>query len=55
MFEAQIFMEYIINMQYICSINVFSSVQSLSHVQLFATPWTAAHQSAYLGFIHKKV
>ena len=21
----------------------FSSVQSLSHVQLFATPWTAAH------------
>ena len=22
----------------------FSSVQSLSHVQLFATPWTAAHQ-----------
>ena len=24
--------------------NQFSSVQSLSHVQLFATPWTAAHQ-----------
>ena len=23
---------------------IFSSVQSLSHVQLFATPWTAAHQ-----------
>ena len=23
----------------------FSSVQSLSHVQLFATPWTAAHQA----------
>jgi len=22
----------------------FSSVQSLSHVQLFATPWTAAHR-----------
>ena len=22
----------------------FSSVQSLSHVQLFVTPWTAAHQ-----------
>ena len=21
----------------------FSSVQSLSHVQLFVTPWTAAH------------
>ena len=24
----------------------FSSVQSLSHVQLFATPWTAAHQAS---------
>ena len=24
----------------------FSSVQSLSRVQLFATPWTAAHQSS---------
>ena len=23
----------------------FSSVQSLSHVQLFATPWTTAHQA----------
>ena len=23
----------------------FSSVQSLSHVRLFATPWTAAHQA----------
>ena len=23
---------------------MFSSVQSLSHVQLFVTPWTAAHQ-----------
>ena len=22
----------------------FSAVQALSHVQLFATPWTAAHQ-----------
>ena len=27
----------------------FSSVQSLSHVRLFATPWTAAHQ-AFLSF-----
>ena len=26
------------------SISQFSSVQSLSHVQLLATPWTAAHQ-----------
>ena len=24
----------------------FSSVQSLSRVQLFATPWTAAHQAS---------
>ena len=24
----------------------FSSVQSLSHVQLFATPWTTAHQAS---------
>ena len=24
----------------------FSSVQLLSHVQLFATPWTAAHQAS---------
>ena len=28
--------------------NQFSSVQLLSHVQLSATPWTAAHQ-AYLS------
>ena len=26
--------------------NLFSSVQSLSHVQLSATPWTAAHQDS---------
>ena len=25
---------------------MFSSVQSLSHVQLFVTPWTAAHQAS---------
>ena len=25
---------------------MFSSVQSLSHVQLFGTPWTAAHQAS---------
>ena len=25
---------------------VFSSVQSLSHVQLFETPWNAAHQAS---------
>ena len=28
------------------NINMFSSVQSLSHVQLFATPRTAAHQAS---------
>ena len=28
------------------SYSKFSSVQSLSHVQLFATPWTAAHQAS---------
>ena len=33
-----------INPEY--SLEVFSSVQSLSHVQLFATPWTTAHQSS---------
>ena len=26
--------------------NMFNSVQSLSHVGLFATPWTAAHQAS---------
>ena len=25
---------------------MFSSVQLLSHVQVFATPWTAAHQAS---------
>ena len=27
-------------------VRMFSSVQSLSHVWLFATPWTAAHQAS---------
>ena len=40
---AQCLLEY-------CSVGVnwllFSSVQLLSHVQLFATPWTAAHQAS---------
>ena len=30
---------------HLCSVQ-FSSVQSLSHVQLFATPWTAAHEAS---------
>ena len=29
-----------------CASTSFSSVQWLSHVQLFATPWTATHQSS---------
>ena len=33
---------YIINPHFEC----FSSVQSLSHVWLFVTPWTAAHQAS---------
>ena len=28
------------------SVNNFSSVQSLSRVRLFVTPWTAAHQAS---------
>ena len=31
----------------------FSSVQSLSHVRLFATPWTAAHQAS-LSITHSQ-
>ena len=35
------------NQIYICGdIYQFSSVQSLSHVQLFATPWITAHQAS---------
>ena len=32
--------------RYLFSSIQFSSVQSLSRVQLFATPWTAAHQAS---------
>ena len=32
--------------QYCNKLNQFSLVQSLSCVQLFATPWTAAHQAS---------
>ena len=31
---------------FFCSYTTFSSVQLLSHVQLFATPWTAARQAS---------
>ena len=36
----------LIVLYYIVSSSIFSSVQSLSHVQLFATPWTAARQAS---------
>ena len=29
----------------------FSSVQSLSHVRLFATPWAAAHQASLSSLV----
>ena len=34
------------DMTELLSIYIFSSVQSLSHVQLFVTPWSAAHQAS---------
>ena len=34
---------FLFSLSLVCSV---SSVQSLSHVQLFATPWTAAHQAS---------
>ena len=36
-----------------CKRAQFSSVQSLSHIQLFATPWTAAHQ-AFLSITNSR-
>ena len=32
--------------RFLTEVNNDQSVQSLSHVQLFATPWTAAHQAS---------
>ena len=34
---------------YLITLGAVSSVQSLSHVRLFATPWTAAHYQASLS------
>ena len=34
------------SISYRFSVPQFSSVQSLSHVQLFVIPWTAAHQAS---------
>ena len=38
--------QYDLILPWIKSAETFSSVQSLSHVQLFATPWTTAHQAS---------
>ena len=35
-----------VSMLYVVTLLQFSSVQSLSHVQLFVTPWTAARQAS---------
>ena len=45
----EIFLNLPKDMQLITS----SSVQSLSHIQLFATPWTAAHQ-AFLSITNSR-
>ena len=37
---------YPASLEFITSATTFSSVQSLSHVQLFVTPWTAARQAS---------
>ena len=37
----------------ICHCFLFSAVQSLSHVRLFATPWIAAHQAS-LSITHSR-
>ena len=40
-------LNHIVHLKVILYINyTFSSVQSLSHVRLFATPWTSAHQTS---------
>jgi len=36
----------VISIRFITKPKGYHSVQSLSHVQLFATPWTAAHQAS---------
>ena len=37
---------YLFKVLFLFPIDEFSSVQSLSHVRLFATPWTTAHQAS---------
>ena len=44
--RCQIYNGYIHTQREKCSSFQFSSVQSLSHIQLFATPWTAARQAS---------
>ena len=43
-FICQLSLNCILNVH---SFSPFNSVQSLSHVQLFATPWTTAHQASF--------
>ena len=37
---------WIVSTSWLLPVMLFNSVQSLSHVRLFATPWTAAHQAS---------
>ena len=45
-FECCVFLIYPLDYLWPLAIVQFSSVQSLSHVWLFATPWTTAHQAS---------
>ena len=44
--ELQVFLEKHAHYKYYLLCDMFSSVQSLSHVRLFETPWTAARQGS---------
>ena len=44
--ELQVFLEKHAHYKYYLLCDMFSSVQSLSHVRLFETPWTAAHEAS---------
>ena len=49
-FKEDIQTEILWRLQYLRLETQFSSVQSLSHVWLFGTPWTTAHQVFLLSF-----
>ena len=40
------FVSLLVHLKYLVFFRFFVVVQSLSHVQLFATPWTTAHQAS---------